>query len=330
MAAKDREDKDALIQTFLRNKRDFSFFQLVHLIESYFTKSVPLGYSGPAEGEKVRFCHTPSLSFPSADVEKIEKLNENYVITTSFLGVIGIVSPLPNFYCEEVLWNDENEDIVKKFLDIFHHRLICLLYRTWSKYRYYIRYKKGAHDTISQHVFSLFGFGTAHLFDSMQLPPVNLLRYAGLFLQKPGSASGLENILTDYLDGIKVTITQCVGRWLTISENQKVVLGNSNCLLGESFSIGERVYDTSGKFRITIGPMGFKKFSGLLPNRQKHTELVELIRLYLTNTLDFDIELILKYDEIPEFSLSSTSPACTLGWTSIFKDSDGRDMALVI
>ena len=73
MAAENRETEDDLIKAFIRGKRAFSFFQVVHLIEKYFRDRARVGNKGPAISEVIRFSHDLSLAFPSADVESIEK-----------------------------------------------------------------------------------------------------------------------------------------------------------------------------------------------------------------------------------------------------------------
>ncbi|MBF0466341.1 MAG: type VI secretion system baseplate subunit TssG [Nitrospirae bacterium] len=332
MEAENWETADDLIAAFDQKNRSFSFFKIVQLIESFYSKRAKVGERGPAQDEVVRFHHSPSFAFPSSDVETIEKSADNRFIkiTTNFLGLTGSGSPLPSFYTEDILWSSNaGEDIINVLLDIFHHRLISFLYRAWSKYRYFVRYERQGRDKISQQVFSLAGFGTEHIFDSLKMSPVRLLPYAGILSQKPATASGLRKILSDYLSCPELEITQCVGRWLYFGKDQQVSLGKRNCTLGESFTIGQRVYDTSGKFRITIGPIGYEKFKSLMPDTKDFSEMRDIINLYFTDRFDFETELILKYEEIPAFKLTSESPP-VLGWTAVFKPDTERNLSLVV
>jgi type VI secretion system protein ImpH len=262
----------------------------------------------------------------------LQNAQKRYVITSNFLGLLGSVTPLPIFYSEEIVqneWETGIEDNVKKFMNVFHHCLISFIYRAWSKYRYHVKYELGAKDEISTRLFSLLGFGTDNMLNQLKFYPLYLLRYAGLLLQRPGSASGLKNIIADFLDGATVEITPCVGRRIDIDVEEKVKLGIKNCVLGESFTLGDSVFDRGGQFRVTIGPIGLKLYNSLLPTGYKRSELLELIHLYLTDRLDFEIELILTYDEIPEFQLSATYELA-LGWTTIMKAVNGQNMAILI
>jgi type VI secretion system protein ImpH len=327
-----RETDNNLISAFLRKERAFSFFQVVHLIETYYRARARVGYGGPASSESIRFRHEPSLEFPSSDIVAIkrdEDQPERFNLTTAFMGLCGTVSPLPAFYSEDILWSEQDEDTVKAFLDLFHHRLISLLYRSWSKYRYYIQFEPGGKDQISHRIFSLIGLGTEHLFDGLSVPHVRLLCYAGLLSHRPGSASGLKNILCNYLGDLPVNLRQCTGKWYSIHDEQRIKLGRENCSPGIDFTIGERVYGITGKFRIIIGPVGIFDFMNLLPENRGFKELTDIVGLYLTDRLDFEAELILRYEEVPGFVISSSEPR-QLGWTTIFAPGHREDISLVI
>ena len=321
MADADRETSHPIIQRMLKEGHRFAFFQAVYLLEQYCSsmgKIAHVGEQGPASNECIRFKPDVSLAFPLSDIVSIEKTKiegsaiPRFIVTTSFLGLYGSNSPMPDFYAEEILHTDSEETNVRDFLDIFHHRLISLLYRCWLKYRYYIQYLPGGEDEFSSRVFSFIGMGTPGLKEQLKIPAVNLLRYVGLFMQQNRSASGLECLLSDYFNGIPVSIEQCVGRWVKISKEDQAFLGKNNSQLGAKITIGEMVFDRSGKFRITVKVTNYQKFKRFLPNGDHFRSVKEIVSAYLPAPLDYEIELILPGSEVPKMDLGSED--AMLGW----------------
>lgn len=113
-------------------------------------------------------------------------------MTTTFLGLYGTTSPLPPFYTEDLIAQEEGEEVVRSFLDLFHHRLLSLFYRSWVKYRYHIQFEPSGEDPFSQRMLAFLGLGAKEVAEKTGLPVSRLLRYAGLFSQRPRSASALE------------------------------------------------------------------------------------------------------------------------------------------
>jgi type VI secretion system protein ImpH len=296
----------------------FSFFQVIQLLQRY-AGGARIGSAAPASEESIRLRPAISLSFPAADVLEIiardEADRKGFQVTTSFLGLYSSDSPLPTFYTEDVLWKETDQRAVADFLGIFHHRALSLLYRTWEKYRYGILYRVQGEDEVSQRLFALIGMGAAALIRSAGLPQVRLLRFAGLFTQKPHSAHTLAGILKDYFALPGIDVEQCVERWVPVHPAQQNRLGAKNCTLGRDLCIGERVRDRRGKFRVRVGPVGLSEFTRFLPVSEDYAAMVNLVRLYATDRLDFDLRAGLKSAEVPPLRLSSRSPL-RLGWTT--------------
>jgi type VI secretion system protein ImpH len=320
MASETRKSDFGLMQALLDKPHKFSFFQLLHLLQRY-TGGARLGSKGPASEETVRVRPDVSLSFPAADVQSVEvqespgSAAQRYRVTTSFMGLYSSDSPLPTFYAEDFFWREDNQEAVRDFMDIFHHRALSLLYRAWEKYRHRIQFRHEGSDEISRRVYSLVGLGTEPLIRSTGLPSVRLLRYAGLVTQKPHCAAALSGILRDYFALGRVAIDQCVERWIPIDPSQQNRLGMRNCSLGRDLSIGERVRDCGGKFRVAMGPLGLRDFQRLFPDSPDYSAMINLIRYFAADRLDFDIKVLLRAQEIPPLCLSSTAPQ-RLGWTS--------------
>ena len=332
MGSETRPSNPGLMQALLEKPYSFSFFQLVQLLQRY-AGGVRIGSKGPASEETIRLRPAVSLTFPAADVQSVEILKnpnrniQRYRITTSFLGLYSSDSPLPTFYAEDMFWKEDNQEAVRDFADMFHHRALSLFYRVWEKYRHPIQFCHEGKDEFSRKIFSLSGLGSDALIESTGLPSIRLLRYTGLITQKPHSAAALAGILKDYFSLKRVGIEQCVDRWVPIDPSQQNRLGAGNCALGRDLILGNQARDCSSKFRVSLGPLSLSDFMRFTPASGDFAALVNLVRYFATDRLDFDVKVSLKAEETPPLRLSSRTPQ-RLGWTSCFANPK-RDPAVV-
>ena len=86
---------------------------------------------------------------------------------------------------------------------------------------------------------------------------------------------------------------------------------------------GSRVWDRQSKFRVRLGPMTYAQFIEFLPDRAPVPErktfflLAHLVRLYADPGLDFDVQLVLKAEEVPECQLTGDGTiGARLGWNT--------------
>jgi len=305
----------------------------VRLLENLHPHSVPLGQQGPVDREAIRFRPHASLAFPTCDVEALELIGTEgdvlprFLMTVNFLGLYGPASPLPTFYTEEIIAADLDESNRRHFLDLFHHRLISLLYRCWAKYRYYVLYRPGATDQFSQWMFTLIGLGDSVLREETSIQWPRLLPFLGLLGMKSHSASVLAAVISHYFGGMSVQLEQCVGRWVSLMEDQRSLLGRANCMLGVDSILGRKVYDRSGKFSMHIGPMDFPTFCKFLPPGEHYRTVREVALFGMTDRLEFDVELSLLASEVPDLDLSEDNP-CRLGWSSWLGAPHARDVSV--
>ena len=65
--------------------------------------------------------------------------------------------------------------------------------------------------------------------------------------------------------------------------------------------------DRSGKFRVTVGPLGRETFERFLEGSPNADRLRELVRSYVTDPLDFDVEILLAPGELVPLVLGEQS-----------------------
>ncbi len=296
----------------------FSFFQAVRLLEAAHPEAAAVGTAGPAREEAVRLRPHAGFDFPPGDLVAVREVEQagrrRSELTTAFFGLYGGDSPLPAYFTEAVLWSESERR--RDFLDLFHHRLLSLLYRAWLKPRYPLQFRPGGEDRLSRLLLGLVGLATPGAAEAAEVPAVHLLHFAGLIGRHSHSAVELAHLLTDELGGLRVRVEQCVLRWVAIPPGQQCRLGGGAARLGDTAVAGSRVPDRGGMFLVVVGPLGYADFEALLPGGERLATLLALIHLFLTDPLAFAIELHLRRGAIPELRLGTADPAPRLGWTT--------------
>jgi len=320
LAAEGWNEDDRLedILATVRKHRHGSFHGLVAYLERATRASVRIGGDGPVRDEPIRFQHDNSMGFSCADVSEIE-LEENangrrpaFKITTTFLGLTGSVTPLPTYFATEVSQDQGDEGILKAFLDIFHHRVLSLFYRSTVRYSPAVEFQRDARDHWSKRILALAGIDT-YEGDDPPLPRWRLLRLAPLLVRQGSSVwalqTALQDVLDPHLDGATVEVLQFVGSWVNISDTQQMHLGVDNSNLGLNSVLGQRAFDTTGKFRIVLGPLTADGYATFQHDLSVKRLIAATVSLFCRDPLDYDLALILAEDAIPGLRLSVSSPS---------------------
>ncbi len=338
-------DRGPLLDRLLTRGFEFDFFQAIWLLERYGTHEVRVGGRGPVGRECLRFRPDIAVGFPPTDLRRVSLCTDPmadrpyYVFEVTFLGLYGVSTPLPLHYAIDLLRSVDEPAAApasdqpatptapdtalgvrptpaRDFLDIFHHRLISLFYRSWLKYRYDRNFGLFGRDVITDYLLWLIGYGPDADRAKLGVSPIQLLRYAGTLTQHPRSAPQLEGLLLDYWAGLSVEVAQCVGRWVPISEADRSSVGTANSSLGVDLTVGEQVYDLSGAFSITLGPVDWPTYVTFLPGEARYSETCALVHRFCMDPLTFTVDLRLAAREVPELQLGSGDEAARLGLTS--------------
>jgi type VI secretion system protein ImpH len=334
MAGSQRGPDPSLIWRLLREPYRFDFFQAVRLLEWTEPGRVPVGHDGPYRDEVARFAQHLTLNFPASAIHTFENAPEPNAaaaghgeavaipggeplrMVTSFMGLIGPWSALPTVYTERLIGlKERNRRPAVDFLNLFHHRLVSFFYRAWEKYSLTTLWQKKragdqpapvAIDPLSRQLFHLIGLGETSQRGRHTFPDASLLFYTGIFSQQHRSALMLERLLADYL-GQRVTVLSFSGQWLRLTPEERSRMGTTGRFnrLGTDVVVGRRVWDLQSKFRVRIGPLGFADFWDFLPGGPTADRLMDLVRFYIRSELDFDVQLVLRKEEVPASRLSS-------------------------
>lgn len=316
MADENRGPDHPLTRSIVKEGHRFSFFQVVRLLQQAYPDCARVGGPGPAARELLRLRPVLDLAFASSDVREVRPVEgpegaPRFDVVITFMGLYGAVSPLPTYFTEELIQQEEEGgSLARGFLDLFHHRLLSLFYRAWEKYRLAAQFEGAGTDPLSRKFLALLSVD--RLPADHRLKPVRLLGMAGILTRNPRCAGAVAALLSDYFEGTAFEVDPCVPRWAAVPPDQENRLGRSNCRLGSDLTLGGRILDRSGTFRIRVSALGLRDFLGFLPGGDRLAELRELVDLANTDGLDYEVELGLLKEETPELRLSSET--ARLGW----------------
>lgn len=338
------ENRGRLLERLMARGWEFDFQQAVWLLERAARDRVPVGGRGPVSREAIRFRPTTSLGFPSTDVSRIRAgVTDDglplYTVESTFLGLYGVATPLPLHYAVAILRatdddaehdpdsaasdvqhtgrpSEEKASPVRAFLDLLHHRLTSLFYRSGLKYRYHATFGMDGRDAITDFLLLLVGLHPGWTDRTLGVSPTRMIRYAGVLTQHPRSAATLEGILADYWKGLPARVEQAVGRWVPLNEHDLNRMGSMNSRLGVDLTVGSRVYDLGGAFRVTLGPLTWDDYQSFLPDAECFKQTQALVQLFSTDPLSFGIKIRLHAGQVPELRLTSDERAGRLGFTS--------------
>jgi type VI secretion system protein ImpH len=225
---------------------------------------------------------------------------------------------LPTFYTDRLIEEFQRCQRLQRgsipplaaFFDLFNHRLIALFYRAWEKYHPFSAWYRGAREPLDRAVVSLAGLALPTRRAGRAVAGESLRYYAGLFAHRRRHAAGLEELLCGYF-GAPVAVIQFVGRWLSLGAGGRSRLGarGMNNQLRVNLSVGSRVWDEQGKFRLRVGPLSYDRYVQFLPGRPAFRALVEIAGFYAGPEYEFDVQLVLKADDVPRCRLGA-APAC--------------------
>jgi type VI secretion system protein ImpH len=100
--------------------------------------------------------------------------------------------------------------------------------------------------------------------------------------------------------------------------------------LGFGTSIGSRVWSHAAKFRLRIGPLTLSDYERMMPGSPSLARLEAIVRNYVGDTLDWDINLVMRRDEVPQAVLGQTTMLGHTSWIGTRTgDTDGDDLYLI-
>jgi type VI secretion system protein ImpH len=311
-------DRVALLRALAERPYSFDFYQALRRLEAVYPDAPRMGRSLRPVDDPVRLGQEPSLAFAPATLSafKPEASGGKPRLEVAFGGLLGPHGPLPlhlTEYARDRIINSQDPTFAR-FLDIFHHRVLSLIYRIWADAQPTVQFDRPHSDRFAAYVGSFVGINAPGLADRDAMPDAAKRYFAGRLVCGSRHAEGLEAMLGEFFH-LPMQVVEFVGRWLPVPDDCRceLGLGQQSGSLGMSATIGDRVWDCQTKFRIVAGPMPLADYQRLLPGGASLERLQAVVKNYIGEELDWDLHLILDQHEVPKTELGM---AGSLGWTS--------------
>lgn len=312
----------------------FGFIAALRKLESIYEDKPRLGESARASDDPIRLGQDPSLAFAPRPIAnfKTGAAKSPDRLESYFFGLFGPNGPMPLHVSEFVHGRELNhgDRTFHAFANAFHHRLLSLFYRASVNGEPTINMDRPADNRFDLFVGAILGVGPDALRNRDAMPDAAKLHNSALLSMQTRPAEGLVDLLENYFH-LPFSMHELVGEWLTLADEDQSRLGLSEraCTLGESAILGREIWNCQHRFRIVCGALSLADFSRLLPGANSVGALLAVVRNYVGDEFAWDIQLVLKKDDVPGIELGKSGQ---LGWTSWLgdrsDDSDADDVVI--
>lgn len=343
MSAPQRPEPVAIVAELLDDPYRFGFFQAVRLLERWlqrgqhldevqvlrqrisFRNSLSLAFA-PSEIAALKLSQRPPTTDaqPAGDPQRPDaRCVERIELTPAFFGLLGAGGALPLHYTEqlaerETFQRGPDREAPRAFYDIFLHRATALFYQAWRKHRMPVQFEADRRNRYLPLMLAMAGLGHQGLRDRLRardggVSDDAVAFYAGTLQRRPVSAVALQRLLAQYF-GVPVRLENFIGRWFTLPPDNRSQLGLANMQLGHDMVMGDRVWQRDLRLRLHVGPLPRDKFQRFLPGGAAAIALKELLVLLTGTTLEYEVRLTLRADDVAGARLGTSAPR--LGWDS--------------
>lgn len=298
------------IRAFIRdNEHQVEFFQLMRVIASYLRGVKPSNPLDDFESNDwdanfrryVRIRPGLSTSFPDREISSI-KINERnqFLIETTFFGLYGVTSPLPNFYNEDISrLSSLGYENVRRFLDIFNHAAFPLLLKAVTRFKSSTGLQEHLDPRQRSRKASWIGVASPALMKRYSEWP-RLLEVATVLSSPHPTASGLATMLQGIVNSGKVTVHPCAVAKTPIPAQNRWRLGSQASTLGEDAVVGQFVDDRRNQVDVEFEGQNYSDLQAIFPGGCRYDLLKQAINLHVPRHLRLRFCMKTKSCQAPE------------------------------
>ncbi|CAD6552046.1 hypothetical protein LMG28727_05330 [Paraburkholderia kirstenboschensis] len=293
----------AALEAALRDRPfDFEFFEAMRRLECAYPAHPRFGHSTKPAEDPVRLAHAATLEFPPRSIESFEPRTAGSPgrLHGLFLGLFGANGPLPLHLTEHAVDRQRNakDSTLVAFADMFHHRMLSLFYRAWADAQPTVQFDRPTQDRFRTYIGALIGIATPQLEERDALPDQYKRFFAGRLVPQARNAEGLKGFLEHYF-GVPVCVLEFVVGWMQLPREAHLRMGGAMAQIGRNATLGAQVRGAQQRFRLRIGPLGLNDFNRFLPGGDALKELVAAVKLYAGAEKGWDVQLVLKKEDVP-------------------------------
>jgi len=251
--------------------------------------------------ETYRIGQRPVLAFPPREVASLDTRHGRLDIRLFGLGIWGPQGPLP-LHVTELAYHRSvalQDRTLEHFADLFHHRALSLFYRAWAAGQSTAALDRPDEERFSFYVASLMGTDQDEARQSC-LPTHARYGASAHIVREARNPEGIAATLSQYFD-VPIAVEEYVPHWIRVDASGHCRLGlpGASSFMGEAAMLGEQIADRQHKFRLVIGPLDFLHYQRLAPRGEDLRTLVEWVRAFIGYEYDWEIQLLIKPEEVP-------------------------------
>ncbi|MDR1084135.1 MAG: type VI secretion system baseplate subunit TssG [Deltaproteobacteria bacterium] len=281
-----------MIEELLKDPRSFSYFQALRLL--FLANQDRFSSLSEMINNGLKITASTDLAFPASDLTAVNEYNDGYDLTVTFMGLCGAASPLPPFYAQEILDDVLNEDYSSDqlinliSLPSYRHHAAAFFHNQLA-----FRLLEENDQVCWEMIRCLLGRSIEAFRGKSEAVEADL-PFMGLLASHSRTAEGLLAYITGRFNLPGAGLTQCVLRWVSIPESQRLRLGGDKQYrrLGGSV-LGRRVRDRCSQFDLTLPVSDPLLFEDLKPGGRLREDLEAAVDLYLNSPLVYSLNIVL-------------------------------------
>ena len=329
MAAEPRRGADHLThhERLTEAPGAYHIFLALRVLEATHADAPRLGESRRPRQDKVRLGQEPTLAYQRTTISEYAPASGAGPgqLRNLFFGLFGPHGPLPPHLTEYARERERSfrDPTFAAFANMLTHRAMSLFYRAWAAGQPAVGFDRGENELFERQVAAISGYSGEQLKTRDAMPDLAKRHFAGHLGRAVRNPSSLTSILSAFF-GAKVTLQEFVGSWLTLEPDDRWTLGGASGL-GQATSIGSEVWSRSAKFRLRIGPLSLEEYVRLLPGSGGLARLAAIVRNYVGDALDWDLNLVLRGDAVPAAILGQDTRLGLTSWVGGRPDGGDAD-----
>lgn len=301
--------------------RSFDFVAAVRLLENAHRDKPRVGDAVKVRDEVVRLSQHVTLGFRGHALQSLELGTgvHPHRLHVNFLGLLGSHGPMPLHLTEysNQRAKHHGDPTIREFLDLFNHRMLSLFYKASVQFDPAVSFDRPGDNTYAEVLGALCGLLPEASADRDAIADTAKRHYPGWFGSSAKSPDGIVSLITAHFE-VPVTVREWVGGWLALPEDSRIRLGqrSDSAQLGRAVYIGKRVWSIRHKFCIRLGPLDWDTFSAFKPGGAPARALHDLVRNYVGDEWDWDLELQLESTAIRPLRLDRQHSLGFDSWAS--------------
>ncbi len=301
--------------------RAFDFVAAVRLLENAHPDKPRVGEAARVCDEVVRLSQQVGLGFKGHALQSLKPgvRAHPHRLHVNFLGLLGSHGPMPLHLTEYAIQRSQHhaDPTFREFLDLFNHRMLSLFYKASVQFDPAVSFDRADDNTYAEVLGALCGLLPEASQARDAIPDAVKRHHPGWFGSSAKSPDGIAALIGAHF-GLPVSIREWVGGWLELPEESRLRLGqrSHSAQLGRAVYIGKRVWSIRHKFCVRLGPLDWETFSAFKPGGEKAGALHDLVRNYVGDEWDWDLELQLSSPQVRPLTLDRKRALGFDSWVS--------------